>query len=260
MTHGKSRVSPLIALLTLPVACGGSPRATGTMGNADSGTAVVAAGAASTGGARSAAGAASIGGASGIAGATSGGGESATGGVIGSGGGAIESGGAGGGFWDGGPLHPSADSGAACVPGTPCEWSEPGHVASILCDSDGLTRCHNYGFAADGAYCGVHGTCLAGSCVETTPCNVSYSCPAAQTCWTKDGVRFDCMADGSGKVGDACNPSVFATVTCGDGLACLGTATVPGKCVAWCSSAPCPSDKTCTSIPTTTNLMLAFCL
>lgn len=244
----------LIALVVAPLACSESEHpSTGSVRTMDSGAGAGTAGSRSTGGVGGMLDASRTGGASGMATAN-------TGGV--GGGGMRASGGAGaigGPQADGGLSSPDADSG--CVPGGPCKLSAgPCHVGHVICDAVGIGWCQDDGLVADGTYCGVHGTCVAGSCVEITPCNVTYDCAAGQTCWTKDGARFDCMTSGSGRAGDSCNPSVFSAITCGDGLACLGNATIPGKCVAWCNSAPCTAGKTCTSVPTAKGVTLQFCL
>lgn len=238
----------LLVVVALPSACnsqssGGGPTTTDAGEPTGTGGGTLAAG-----------GSAGTAGSSGTAGTLGDGGVGATSGHSGSGGAAARS-------LDGGHSSAIGDAGSTCLPGGPCKLSAgPCHVGTVFCDSVGIGWCRDDGFVADGTHCGTHGTCNAGACVETTPCNVSYNCSAGQTCWTKDGAWFDCMTAGSGVDGDSCNPSVFATVTCGDGLACLGAVNVPGHCVAWCNSTSCPSDKTCTTLTTAEHATVQFCL
>jgi hypothetical protein len=94
------------------------------------------------------------------------------------------------------------------------------------------------------------------------PCNVSYDCPAGQTCASTDGMIFSCMPDGNGKPGDACDPSSNAAITCGDQMDCVGSGMpVVGKCELWCDSGhPCPQGAgSCTTIHTTLGATLSFC-
>ena len=69
-----------------------------------------------------------------------------------------------------------------------------------------------------------------------TPCNENpFECAAGQTCWTKDGATFACVASGPGKYGDSCQP-VAGAAPCGDGLVCLQTTNAGGKCAHFCST------------------------
>jgi hypothetical protein len=92
------------------------------------------------------------------------------------------------------------------------------------------------------------------------PCNQNpWQCPAGQTCWAADAVpTYACLASGTNKLGEACQPIVGAA-TCGDGLLCLQiVGGSSGQCRAFCdpmgSGHGCPAGEACRAAALNGNL------